>query len=90
MSAAMVKSAPNVKVNEETSQMISNAAHHLGKSRKAVVEEAMREYVQTRLPEIHESIQSFLKQLDGTHASAVSVLTGYSAEELEELGGFDR
>lgn len=90
MPAAMVKSAPNVKVTEETNQMISNAAHHLGKTRKDVVEEAMRDYVQARLPEIHESIQSFLKQLDGSHAAAVSVLTGYSQHELEELGGFAR
>lgn len=88
MPAAMVKAAPNVKVNEETNELISNAAHHLGKTRKAVVEEAMRDYVQAHLPEIHSSIKTFLKQLDGTHASAVSVLTGYTRSELDELGGF--
>ncbi|MCT1606350.1 hypothetical protein M3B43_03225 [Nesterenkonia massiliensis] len=87
MSAAL-KHAPNVKVNEETSQLISDAAHHLGKTRKDVVEEAVREYLHAHMPEIHASIHQLLQQLDGTRSAAVSVMTGLSKEELEELGGF--
>lgn len=83
-----LKHAPNVKVNSETSQMISDAAHHLGKTRKDVVEEAVRMYMQARLPEIHDSIRELLNQLDGSRSTAVSVLTGYSKQELDELGGF--
>lgn len=35
-------------------------------------------------------IQASLASLDGTTASAVSLLTGMTVQELDELGGFTR
>lgn len=77
-----------IKVDSETDSLISHAAHFLGSSKKAVVDAAVREYIETHRAEIQEAALVALKSLDGSTKSAVQLLTGASDDELEELGGF--
>jgi hypothetical protein len=84
----MAAAATPIKVDASTDLLISHAAHFLGRSKKSVVDLAVREYIENHRAEIQESVATALKQLDGTVAGSVSLLTGMSAAELEELGGF--
>lgn len=84
----MVAAATPIKVDAQTDQLISHAAHFLGRSKKDVVDAAVREYIENHRAEIQESVTRALKQLDGSVASSVSLLTGMSRGELDELGGF--
>jgi hypothetical protein len=77
-----------IKVDASTDQLISHAAHFLGRSKKDVVDIAVREYIENHREEIHVAVTSALKQLDGSIAGSVSLLTGMSRDELDELGGF--
>lgn len=77
-----------IKVDQETDQLISHASHFLGRSKKSVVDEAVRNFVDAHKTELKTAVQEALRQLDGSTQSAVSLLTGFSSEELEELGGF--
>lgn len=56
-------------------------------SKKDVVDLAVREYIDNHRDEIGAGVRAALQQLDGTTKSAVSLLTGFSSTELEELGG---
>lgn len=47
----------------------------------------MREYIDAHRDEINARIKAVLGQLNGTDAAAVSLTTGLSGEELEDLGG---
>jgi len=76
-----------VKVDAATDRLISDAAHFLGRTKKDVVGDAVREYVETHRAELNEAIKQSLSRLDGSTASAVSLLTGMDADELAELGG---
>ena len=76
-----------IKVANETDQLISHAAHFLHTSKKDVVERAVRDYVESLRDEINAGVKAALMQLDGTSTTAVSVMTGLSAERLNELGG---
>lgn len=37
---------------------------------------------------VDRQVKQYLRQLDGTITSVVVMLTGFSREKLEELGGF--
>lgn len=76
-----------VKVDAATDRLISDAAHFLGRTKKDVVSDAIREYVDAHRDELNEAIQQSLARLDGSQAAAVSLLTGLDADELAELGG---
>jgi hypothetical protein len=76
-----------VKVDATTDRLISDAAHFLGRTKKDVVSDAMREYVEAHRDELNEAIKQSLSRLDGSTASAISLLTGMDADELAELGG---
>jgi hypothetical protein len=76
-----------IKVAVETDQLISHAAHFLHTSKKDVVDRAVRDYVESHREEINSGVRVALDQLDGTSASAVSIMTGLSVERLNELGG---
>ncbi len=76
-----------VKVAAETDQLIAHAAHFLHTSKKEVVDRAIRDYVESHRDEINAGVRAALAQLDGTSTTAVSVMTGLSAERLNELGG---
>jgi hypothetical protein len=79
-------SAP-IKVDAATDELISHAAHFLGYSKKDVVDVAVREYVENHRDEINEGVRAALTRLDGSVSAAVSLLTGFDAEKLAELGG---
>lgn len=83
----MASIAAPIKVDSSTDGLISHAAHFLGRSKKDVVDTAIREYIENHREEINQGVRAALQQLDGSTASAVSLLTGFSAEKLAELGG---
>lgn len=78
-----------IKVDSETDALISHAAHFLRASKKDVVNEAVREYIERHRDEIQKAAIDALRALDGTTKSAVHLLTDASDEELDELGGFN-
>lgn len=76
-----------IKVGAETDELVSHAAHFLGATKKSVVDQAVREYVDRHRAEIDAGIRAALLQLDGTNTAVVSAMTGLSAERLADLGG---
>ncbi|SJM63946.1 hypothetical protein [Gulosibacter sp. 10] len=76
-----------IKVDASTDELISHAAHFLGTSKKHIVNDAVREYVERHRDEIQEAALEALRTLDGTTKSAVQLLTGATDAELDELGG---
>ncbi len=78
-----------IKVDAETDQLISHAAHFLQRSKKAVVDAAVREYVETHRDQIQDGVLEALRTLDGSTESAVSLLTGLDSADTDELGGID-
>ena len=83
----MATAVSPIKVDAQTDELISHAAHFLGRSKKDVVDEAVRAYIDGHRDEINAGIRQALNLLDGTDASLVSVMTGLSRAELEDLGG---
>jgi hypothetical protein len=79
-------SAP-IKVDVGTDQLISHAAHFMGKAKKDVVDAAVREYIDKHRGEINDGIRAALSRLDGSSKSAVSLLAGLSPDQLDEYGG---
>ena len=61
--------------------------HFLGRSEKDVVDVAVRDYVDAHRDEINEGIRAALGRLDGSNASVVSLISGMSRDELDDLGG---
>jgi hypothetical protein len=84
----MATAVSPIKIDAETDQLVSHASHFLGRSKKDVVDAAVREYIDAHRDEINAAVRSVLRQLDGSAASSVSLLTGLSADELDDLGGF--
>ncbi len=76
-----------IKVDEATDKRIADAAHFLGRTKKDIVDAAVRDYVDAHRYEINEGIRASLSRLDGTRASIVSEISGLSRAELDELGG---
>ena len=76
-----------IRVDVETDALISDAAHFLDQSKKDVVDAAVREYIENHRDEINAGVRAALAQLDGTKGGGVSMLTGFDAAKLAELGG---
>lgn len=76
-----------VKVDAEADRLASDAAHFLGRTKKDVVSDAIREYVEKHRVEIQTAISESMSRLDGTNRAAVALLTGFSDAELDDLGG---
>jgi len=85
----MAATVAPIKVDSQTDQRISHAAHFLRRSKKDVVDEAVREYIENHRSEIEEGVSTALKQLDGSLLSSVALLSGVSIDEIEALGGID-
>ena len=83
----MASGVAPVKVDAETDALISHVAHFLDKSKKDVVDAAVREYIVNHRDEINAGVREALAQLDDTKGSVVSMLTDFDAEKLAELGG---
>lgn len=75
-----------IKVGTDTDELISHAAHFLGVTKKAVVDQAVREYVERHRAEIESGVRDALMKLDGSKSAALSAVTGLSVERLAELG----
>ncbi|HYU84813.1 MAG TPA: hypothetical protein VEK80_08395 [Kribbellaceae bacterium] len=85
----MATAVTPIKVDAQTDKLISHAAHFLGTSKKDVVDVAVREYIENHRDAIQRGVAQALSELDGTVASSVTLLTGMSREELDEVGGID-
>ncbi|MCX4748857.1 hypothetical protein OG455_25640 [Kitasatospora sp. NBC_01287] len=76
-----------LKVDAAVDELISDGAHFLGMTKKDLVAEAVRTYLELRREEVRASMMEKMRKLDGSLASSVSLLTGLSPERIEELGG---
>ena len=76
-----------IKVDAATDELVSHAAHFLSRSKKDIVDAAVREYVNAHRDEINAGIRAALDRLDGTDGAAVSLMTGLSAAQIDDLGG---
>lgn len=76
-----------IKVDAATDKRIADAAHFLGRTKKDIVDAAIRDYVDLHRNEINEGIRASLSRLDGTRASIVAETSGLSRDELNDLGG---
>jgi predicted transcriptional regulator len=85
----MATAVSPIKIDAETDQLVSHAAHFLCRSKKDVVDAAVREYIDVHRDEINAAVRSALSQLDGTRAGRVALLAGMTKEELAEYGGID-
>ena len=90
MSAApkTVRQSP-LKVDPETDQLISQGAHFLGLTKKDLVAEAVRVYLEQRREDLRAGMVEALQVLDGSLKSDVMLLTGLTAEEIDAVGGID-
>lgn len=81
------RSTAPLKVDAVVDELISDGAHFLGMTKKDLVAEAVRVYLEARREEVRASMQAKMRRLDGSLASSVSLLTGLSPERIAELGG---
>jgi len=87
-SSAPRRQAP-LKVDPEIDELISSGANFLGITKKDLVAEAVQFYLDTRREEMRERMRTLMRQLDGTRASRVALLSGLGREQLEAVGGVD-
>ena len=83
----MTNATAPIKVDTSTDELVSNAAHFMSLSKKDVVGAAVREYIEAHRDEINAGIKVALGQLNGGEASALTLMTGLSADDLADLGG---
>jgi hypothetical protein len=76
-----------LKIDERTDELASHAAHFLGMTKKQYVAEAVAYYTEHRRAEIEDGVKAALASLDGSREADVRLLTGLTAERIEELGG---
>lgn len=86
----MAAATAPIKVDLATDELVSHAAHFMSCSKKHIVDVAVREYIDAHRDEINAGIKAALGQLNGSDAAAVSLLTGPSADELDDLGGMPK
>jgi predicted transcriptional regulator len=86
----MATATAPIKVDAATDELVSHAAHFMSRSKKDIVDAAVREYIGAHRDEINAGIKAALGKLNGSEATAVSVMTGLSADELDELGGLPK
>ncbi|MEV4290856.1 hypothetical protein AB0K40_35555 [Nonomuraea bangladeshensis] len=70
-----------------TDELISQAAQFLGMTKKDLVSEAVRGYLEQRRKEIRKGMIESMKVLDGSLSSSAGALTGLSREKIDQLGG---
>lgn len=86
----MATATAPIKVDAVTDELVSHAAHFMSCSKKNIVDAAVREYIDAHRDEINAGIKAALGQLNGTDGAAVSMMTGLSTEELDDLGGMPK
>ena len=87
---AMAAATAPIKVDVATDELVSHAAHFMSRSKKDLVDAAVREYIDAHRNEINAGIKTALGRLNGSETAAVSHLTGLSADELDDLGGLPK
>jgi hypothetical protein len=88
MATRTARQAP-LKVDPETDKLISQGAHFLGLTKKDLVAEAVRVYLERRREDLRTGMVEALSVLDGSLKSDVMLLTGLTAEEIDAVGGID-
>ena len=88
--SAMATATAPIKVDAATDELVSHAAHFMGRSKKDIVDAAVPEYIDAHRDEINAGIKAALGQLNGTDAAAVSLMTGLSGNELNDLRGMPK
>ena len=79
-----------IKIDQATDGLVSHAAHFLSRSKKELVDVAVREYIDNHRDQINAGVKAALLQLDGSDKAAVSLLTGFSSEDIDDLGGIPK
>lgn len=51
------------------------------------IDASVREHIDAHRAEINAEIRIALRQLNGTDSAALTLMTGFSAEEIDDLGG---
>lgn len=73
----MATATAPIKVDVATDELVSHAAHFMSRSKKSIVDDAVREYIDTHREEINAGVKTALGQLNGSDAAAISLLTGF-------------
>lgn len=76
-----------LKVDPATDELIASGANFLGITKKDLVADAVRFYLDARRGEMRARMQQFMAQLDGSRASRVALLAGLTREQLDGVGG---
>ena len=74
-SSAPRRQAP-LKVDPAVDELISSGANFLGITKKDLVAEAVQFYLDARREEMRERMRTLMRQLDGTRAARVALLSG--------------
>ncbi len=85
----MATTAP-IKIDAETDELVGQVTHFTGSTKKDLVERAVREFIDNHRDEINEGVRAALLTLDGSKSAAVGLLTGFTPQELDDLGGFPK
>ncbi len=67
--------------------LITQGAHFLGMTKKELVANAVRTYLGSQRDELAAGLREAMSVLDGTNRSRLALLTGLTAEEIDEVGG---
>ena len=86
----MATATAPIKVDAATDELVSHAAHFMARSKKDIVDAAVREYIVAHREQINAGVKAALGQLNGTDAAAVSLMTGLSSQDLDDLGGLPK
>lgn len=78
-----------VKVSPAGDKLITSGANYLHMSKKDLVEEAVRFYLDARREEMQAGMRELLAELDGSRAARVAMLAGMTREELDSVGGVE-
>ena len=78
-----------VKVSPAGDKLITSGANYLHMSKKDLVEEAVRFYLDARREEMQAGMRELLSELDGSRAARVAMLAGMTREELDAVGGVE-
>ena len=85
----MATATAPIKIDSQTDELVSHAAHFLATSKKNIVDRAVREYIDAHRDEINVAVKEALAQLDGSVTARVSLVTDLTADEIDDLGGLD-
>ena len=82
-----VKQQALLRIDRATDELISQAAHFLGMTKKHFVAGAAMACPEQRREEVRRGMVESMRLLDGSLTSTVAMLAGLSHERIEELGG---